>query len=87
MCGSNGHPEVVEAVAGKRNQYPCDKVPHRLIEGITVALEGDVSLQRKIDALCEEGAKPVADCVAEAAADDYSARCVIVYRECRSGSR
>ena len=44
-----------------------------------MALEGNVSLQRKIDALCEEGAKPVADRVAEAAADDYGARCVIVY--------
>ena len=48
------HPQIVESVADQRNQNPRYKIPHCLIYRISVAFKCNISLQRKIDTLCNK---------------------------------
>src|SRR5699024_6026222 len=75
ICRCDRHPQVVESVADQRDHNPCDKIPHCLINRIAFALERNISLEREIDALRQEGSHLIADEVSEAASDhDCSAR-------------
>ena len=58
------HPQIVESVADQGDHDPCDKIPHCLVYRVSVALEGDVPLEREIDALRHEGSYLIADKVA-----------------------
>ena len=64
ICRRNRHPQIVKPVADQGDHDPCDKIPHCLIYRVSVALEGDVPLEREIDALRHEGSHLIADKVA-----------------------
>ena len=66
----NRHPHAVDGVYHDRDHHPRDHVPHDLPGNVAMAAEGDVSLQREVDALREEGTNQHRDKIAETAADD-----------------
>lgn len=77
ICCRNGHPQVIETVADQGDRNPYDKIPHRLICHVAVALKRDVPLQREVDALCHKRTNLIADKVSDPAADHHGSRLII----------
>lgn len=75
----NRYPHTIDRVYHDRDRRPRDHIPHDLPGNVAVAAEGDVSLQREVDALREEGANQHRDKIAETAADDDLSGFVIQY--------
>ena len=69
VCRRDRHPQVVEPVADQGDGNPCDKIPHRLIDRISMAFECNIPLQREVNALRHKGSHFVTDKVSQTAAN------------------